>query len=155
MFVLGFALLQVAILVLSVQGRLDWLMNANAVVTAAIVGLLDIPVTLQGTQLVMTNHILQIDLECTGITIAALYAALIVAYPLSIRTRLLALAVGLPVLAIVNVVRLVGVALASEYLSPDLFFFAHDYLFRVVMILAVVALWVAWLQVARTHASHA
>ncbi|MDY0088322.1 MAG: exosortase/archaeosortase family protein [Coriobacteriia bacterium] len=79
--------------------------------------------------------------------------AVIVAYPLSVKTRGLALVVGIPVIAVANMVRLVGGALASQYLSSSMFDFLHDYLFKVAMILVVVVLWAVWLQMARVHAS--
>ncbi len=78
-----------------------------------------------------------------------------IAYPLSVRTRLLALAVGLPVIAVANMLRLLGVAVASEHLNAATFAFAHDYLFKIAMVLVVVALWVSWLEAARGHASKA
>jgi len=152
-FVLAFAVLQGAIMLLVTAGRLYWLLEVTASVLSRLIGAAGISVTLSGIQLVMTNHILQIDLDCTGITIAALYVALIVAYPLSARTRLLAVLAGLPAIAIANMLRLFGVALASEYLGAAAFTFAHDYLFKVVMMLVVVGLWAVWLQIARTHAT--
>jgi len=152
-FVLVFALSQWLVVVLEGAGRFDWLMNGTAALLATFVEWLGIPVTCTGKLLYITNHTLAIDLDCTGLTIAALYASLIIAYPLSVRTRLIALAVGLPLIAVANMFRLVAVALASEYLDPGVFDFVHDYLFNVFMILVVVALWASSLQIARNHAA--
>jgi exosortase/archaeosortase family protein len=152
-FVVVFGLSQWLTLVLENAGRLQWLMVGTATLLTTIIEWLGIPVTQNGILLYLTNHTLAIDLDCTGLTIAALYVSLIVAYPLSARTRTLAIAVGLPVIVLANLLRLVGVALASQYLNADMFFFAHDYLFKVVMVFVVIGLWAVWLQMARAHAT--
>lgn len=154
-FVLTFAAAQVAIILLFERGHLQWLIDATAAATATLISLAGIPFTRAGDELIMTNHVLKIVLDCTGLSIAALYISLVVAYPLSTRTRTLAVVVGLPVIAVANMARLLGVAFASEYLSPGVFQFVHDYLFMVFMMLVVVGLWAAWLQMARAHATTA
>ena len=65
------------------------------------------------------------------------------------------LAVGLPIIALANLLRLVAAAYASEHLNAATFTFTHDYLFKVGMILVVVALWASWLQMAGGHESKA
>jgi len=131
------------------------LMNGTAQVAAVLVRGVGIPVTVVGNQMALASRILQIDVDCTALAIAAVYVALVVAYPLAVRTKMLALVVGIPVIAVTNLLRLVAVAVASEHLSPALFSFVHDYLFKVVMVLVVVGLWAAWLEIARSHAETA
>jgi exosortase/archaeosortase family protein len=152
-FVVTFAIAQIILAVAFANGYLDWLIEATTVVAGGLITSLGIPAAVAGNQITMTNHVLEIVPDCTGISLAALYASLVIAYPLSWATRLTALAVGLPVIAAANMLRLLAVALASEHLSGEVFDFAHDYLFMGVMVLVVVALWAAWLQVARTRAT--
>jgi exosortase/archaeosortase family protein len=154
-FVAVFGVLQGFIRIAEAAGFLDPLMPATAAAAAALVRLAGIPVSLVGRELFLSTRTLLIDLDCTALTIAALYTALVVAYPLSVRTRLLALAIGLPTILLANLIRLLGVAVASEHLSPWMFAFAHDYLFKVAMMLVVVGLWATWLQIARGHATNA
>jgi len=152
-FVLIFAVSQTFLALLFARGHLDWLIKATTVLAGNAIAFVGIPATVSGNQITLSNHVLEIVPDCTGISLAALYASLVVAYPLSWRTRLVALAVGMPVIAVANLLRLLAVALASEYLSAQAFDFAHDYLFMGTMVLLVVALWVAWLQMAKTRAS--
>lgn len=152
-FAVVFLLLLGLSLALEFRGYMDWLMEGNAAILKTIVSWLGIPATRVGRDVYLQNHTLSVAYDCTAITIMALYTAVIVAYPLSAKTRGLALAVGIPVIAVANIVRLVGGALASQYLSSSMFDFLHDYLFKVAMILVVVVLWAVWLQMARTHAS--
>ena len=152
-FLLTFAAAQVTLALLFENGYLDGLIDVTTIVAGRLIALAGIPATVSGNEITMSNHVLKIVPDCTGVSLAALYASLIVAYPLSARTRLSAIAIGLPVIAVANMLRLLAVAVASEYLSSDVFQFAHDYLFMGVMILVVVGLWIAWLQVARNHAA--
>jgi exosortase/archaeosortase family protein len=151
-FILVFLVFESVIWAAAVTGRLDWLMAWNTQAAAVLIKAVGIPLTVAGNQIVLASRILRIDLDCTALPIAALYSALVIVYPLPIRSRLLALAVGLPVIAVANLLRLLGVAVASESMSPSVFIFAHEYLFKIVMVLVVVALWVGWLQMAQGNA---
>lgn len=154
-FVLVFTVFESAIWAVESAGGLLALMDLTTRAAGLLIGWVGIHATLSGNQIFLATRVLEIDVDCTAISIAALYAALVIAYPLSIRTRLLALAVGVPVIAVVNLLRLVAVAVASEHLNPVAFSFAHDYLFKVAMVLVVVALWASWLQIARDNAKTA
>lgn len=151
-FILVFTVFQASIVLAETTGRMGWLMDSTAKAAGLLIDAVGIPATVLGNRILLATSTLQIDIDCTGIAIAALYSALVIAYPLAARTRLLALAVGIPVIAIVNLLRLLGVAVAVEHLSPTAFGFVHDYLFKVAMMLVVVGLWAAWLQIARGHA---
>ena len=104
-----------------------------------------------GPMIFLSSRTLSIDLACTAIHIAALYSALVLAYPVSVRTRLLGVAVGVPIILAANVARLVAGAHLAHAM-PGAFDFVHDYLFQVGMILLTVGLWLGWLAYARHHA---
>jgi exosortase/archaeosortase family protein len=151
-FVLLFSVFAFAVLFAGASGYLGWLMTWTTRAAGFLIVSFGIPATILGNQIHLATRTLQIDIDCTAILIVALYASLVIAYPLSIRTRLLALLVGIPVIAVVNLLRLLGVAVAVEHLGPAAFAFVHDFLFKVGMVLVVVGLWAGWLQMARGHA---
>lgn len=105
-----------------------------------------------GNLIVLSTRSLSIDPQCTAVTLLAVYAALVLAYPLRWRDRLIALAVGAIVLQLANVGRLVGVAWASELLADKRFYIVHDYLFEFGMVFLVLLMWVVWLSIARRTA---
>ena len=152
----------VFVLVFAVFESIIWAMVANQSIVplmlwtteaaAFLIRAVGIPATVSVNQIMIPSRVLEIDLDCTAISVVALYSALVIAYPRPIRSRLLALAVGIPVILAANLVRLVAVAVASEHLSQQMFYFAHDYLFKVAMVLVVVALWAWWLQMGRGDA---
>jgi exosortase/archaeosortase family protein len=154
-FVVVFAAIEAVIWGAVATGSLYPLMETTSKVTAVLIAWIGIPVSRDGIQLLLSTRILSIDVDCTAIQLIALYTALLIAYPVSNRMRLLGLAVGVPAILLANLVRLLGVALASEHLSPSVFAFVHDFLFKVVMVLVLVGLWGWWVQMARRNATEA
>ena len=104
-----------------------------------------------GTLIRVPGRTLSIDLACTAIFIVALYVALIAAYPVSKRARLVGIAIGVPVIIAFNVARVVGAAEVAQF-APSAFGFVHDYVFEVAMMLLTVGLWAGWLSYARADA---
>jgi exosortase/archaeosortase family protein len=154
-FLLVFTAFEIGIWVANARGGLDSLMELTARIAGQLTVFIGIPATVVGNSILLSSHTLRIDPDCTAIAIVALYSALVIAYPLAARTRALALVVGIPVILFANLLRLLAVAVASQYLGQAAFAFAHDYLFKVVMVFVVVALWAMWLQIARGHAKAA
>lgn len=148
-----FALLQAGTWLAAYKGWLDPLSEATARVTGACAEMARVGAKVDGNLVILSNRILRIDLDCTGISLAAVYLALVVAYPLSARRKLAAIAIGLPVLFVANMARLVAVAALSGPLDERTFMFVHDYLFKVAMIAVVVAMWGVYLSSARRHAT--
>lgn len=152
-FFVVFAALQAGAWLLAHNGALDPLLDATADLAGACSRATGVQAGVTGNEIVLANRILRIDLDCTGISLAAVYVALVVAYPLSLRRKLVAIFAGLPVLFVANLARLVAVAQLSGLLDDRTFLFVHDYLFKVVMIAVVVALWGVYLSSARRHAT--
>lgn len=143
--------LAIAAAILLAAPRTDWFQLATARMAAVLIAAAGIPVRLEGTLLYLRNRTLAVDLACTGALMIALFAALVLAYPLPRKTRLAGLVGGVAALLAVNQARILGAAyVAAAY--PRGFGFFHDYLFNVGMVVATVALWIGWLEWARRHA---
>ena len=117
---------------------------------AALIGATGVPATLSGITIEIPNRVLGIGWDCTAIYIVAMFAALLLAYPIKWSMRLLGVLIGTIVILIANLLRLVLVAHISVW-APSIFGFAHDVLFQVGMVLVAAAMWVAWLSFARRH----
>jgi exosortase/archaeosortase family protein len=153
LFAVLFGLFEAAIWGMFFLGQLNPLMTGTASLSAVLIGLVHIPASLSGIDITLPSRVLEIDVDCTAIQLAALYAALVIAYPVPPKTRLLGLIVGLPAIFVANLGRLLAVAVVSEHLNEAMFSFAHDFLFKVVMMLLIIGLWGWWLQTARQRAS--
>ncbi len=96
-----------------------------------------------GVNIVLRGLIIEINHECTGVFVAMLFAAFVLAYPASWRARAGALAVGLPGLLVVNVVRLGTLARIAEA-YPQTFAYFHEYVWQGVLMVVVLVGSVAW-----------
>jgi archaeosortase B (VPXXXP-CTERM-specific) len=83
--------------------------------------------------------------ECTAYTAMALFLSVVVAYPSSIKKKLIGLAIGIPLILAFNMFRLVVMALIQVY-RPEYFEVAHLYFWQVALIIFVVAIVVLWIQ---------
>lgn len=92
----------------------------------------------------------EIYYRCTGILPAACLTVSILAYPGYLRHKLAGLAVGIPLLIGLNLVRLTHLFLVGVG-KPELFGLAHRVLWEGAMILAVLGFWLAWKKWSHAH----
>ncbi len=88
---------------------------------------------------------IDISYKCTGILLMAFFAAGIFAYPCPSLKKLSGLIVGIPLIFVINLVRLVGLFLIGTFAVP-LFDFSHKVLAEILMILATFLIWWFWLK---------
>lgn len=150
-FAVYFGGLVSAIMLANAAGWFKSTLIGTAVVSAKLMTWVGISAVRSGNQIYLHSRTLSIDLPCTAIFIIALYVSLVVAYPVSVRHRLLGVAIGVPLIVVFNFVRLLAVAVVAESL-PSAFAFFHDYLFQVGMVLVTVVVWAAWLSFVRRDA---
>lgn len=106
----------------------------------------------EGSSILLPSRTLVVDPQCTAVDVLIVYVAIVLAYPIAWRKRLLALVTGAAVLQTANLIRLVGVAWASEALSDRAFYLVHDYLFEFGMVFVMLLMWAASLSYARRTA---
>jgi exosortase H (IPTLxxWG-CTERM-specific) len=149
--VLGFALFATLIsaLLLGLYLALPrTLLDPFEVFTArAVAGLLQgigIAVTCNGNVISSAAYSIRVIDECLGIEILLLSAAFVMVFPAPWRKKLLALAVGFPILLMVNALRMVMLFLISTF-NRTWFDYAHIYLGQFMMLFVVVFLFLIWL----------
>ena len=84
-----------------------------------------------------------IDEGCTPLLIMAVYSAAVFAYPSSRRSRLLGVAAGLPVLLVVNLLRLVSLGWVGLHVRAS-FDAIHMFWWQVFFVAGTGLLWFAW-----------
>jgi exosortase/archaeosortase family protein len=89
------------------------------------------------------GFVYDIHYRCTGFLPIAFLCVSILVYPGGLRTKTAGLAVGVPLLVLLNLIRLVHLFYIGIY-NPAIFDFAHSVLWQGLMILAVFGLWIAW-----------
>jgi exosortase/archaeosortase family protein len=81
---------------------------------------------------------------CDGVEAASLYLAGVLAFPTTWKARLIGLAVGVPLIQVINLGRLVGLYYAGIYM-PSAAETMHVYVAQTVVILFSTAILVFWL----------
>jgi exosortase/archaeosortase family protein len=152
-FLVCFAVFFAAIVWLSARTQaVADLQTATAFTATWLMSLTGVAATRVGTIIEVPGRQLAIGADCTGLTIAALLASLVLAYPVRLLTRGIGVLAGVVAIALANLVRLVAIAHMSG--APDwLFYGAHDFLFQVGMVAVAIGVWAYWLTFARARES--
>jgi archaeosortase B (VPXXXP-CTERM-specific) len=88
---------------------------------------------------------LEIIDECTAVFSSIVYCACILAYPTTIRKKGIGVALGIPALYAINILRLVILAQVGQT-RPALFEFVHVYLWQASFIIFIVVIFLLWLK---------
>ena len=80
---------------------------------------------------------------CNGITLMFLFAIFIISYPGNLKNKLWYLPLGIILVYILNLIRIVGLALIAFY-YPDYLNFNHTYTFTFIAYSFVFGLWMLW-----------
>jgi archaeosortase B (VPXXXP-CTERM-specific) len=86
--------------------------------------------------------------RCTGILPVAFLAVATLAYPATLSRKAVGLALGVPILISLNLMRLVHLYCVGVN-SPTTFDFVHDHIWKWLLILATFGIWFGWMSWAK------
>ncbi|HHZ65226.1 MAG TPA: exosortase family protein XrtF [Flavobacteriales bacterium] len=89
------------------------------------------------------THGVFISDNCSGISLMALFTGFILAYPGTVKYKLLLIPFGILTIHIINILRIVGLCIMAKH-TPSLFELNHHYTFTVVVYTYIFLLWVLW-----------
>lgn len=107
--------------------------------------LLGVKAIVQGEDVLLGSFALRIVEECTAVFASLIYVSCVLAYPASLKAKLLGIGFGIPVIQVINLVRLVVLSLTGLY-YPGVFEFVHTYIWQSIFIMFVIAVWLVWLE---------
>lgn len=85
--------------------------------------------------------------ECGAIEVMAIFFAAVIAFPTRWWKRLVGIAAGIPIMYLVNILRLSCLAVIGALDRTGKWFnFSHHYAWQAVYIIFVVAVWLAWVE---------
>jgi archaeosortase B (VPXXXP-CTERM-specific) len=137
-------------LALPVWKETDPLREYTTRVVSFLLGQLNIANAVQGNSIILRNESWIVTQECTAINVAILFVSFVLAYASSVRAKLLALVVGIPILFAANLSRLVTLGLLTEHFPSKAHFF-HDFVWQAVFLFFVVAMWLIWIKLVVTR----
>ncbi len=116
-------------------------------ITASLLGFLlqlfGFDVMVSGIYVTVDNLTLKIIDECTAMFGSIVYISCILAYPSDIQKKITGIALGIPSLYIINMIRLVVLAFVG-LAYPDIFEYVHTYLWQTIFIIFVIVIWLIW-----------
>jgi exosortase/archaeosortase family protein len=102
------------------------------------------PVSLDGVTVRVPNFAVLIRNNCNAAYEMGMYAAATLAYPASASRRTTGILSAFVALYIVNLIRVLSL-LYTGYLFPGFFEAAHVYVWQVLFLIVVAALWLSWI----------
>jgi exosortase H (IPTLxxWG-CTERM-specific) len=127
------------------NSQITWLMVATTDITGFLLKASGLSVQTQGDILSLPNFSVEIIGECTGLYEMLIFLAAIIAYPSSWRKKLIGAGLGIPLLYLINIIRMIFISLVGNW-SPRTFEFMHLYFWQVAMILIILSVWVLWIE---------
>ncbi len=125
--------------------QLTWLMAVTAKVTGFSLKLLGMSVIVSGRVVSLNNFSMEVVGECTGLYEMLIFLAAMIAYPANYRKKLIGAGLGIPLLYVINIIRMIFIAIVGNW-SPQTFDFMHLYFWQVAMILIIVSVWILWIE---------
>jgi exosortase H (IPTLxxWG-CTERM-specific) len=116
-------------------------------VCAGLLKLFDGRVTATGNILAITGTGAAVSVEngCNAVEVCLLLSAAIIAWPASIRARVVGVLIGIAAIQTVNLARIISLLYLSFY-SPPLFEFFHLYVWETMIMLEAVLLFFLWMR---------
>jgi len=121
------------------------LQSATAGVVATVFGLFSDRIHLAGDVVTYDGFAVRIVSECFGLFEMAIFGAAVLAFDASWRKRGLGLALGLPAIYGLNLLRIAMLLVVGRHI-PGLFEFAHIYFWQATLILVITLLWLLWVR---------
>ena len=117
--------------------------SAIAYSAAFVLGILSVPVSLDGAVINAGGFLAVIADECTAIEVILVFSAGVLVSPVALKARGWALLLGIPSLCALNLVRVVSLLLAG-IAFPQHFDTLHQDLWQPAMAVAALLMWLLW-----------
>ncbi len=119
------------------------MIDLAAATTHGILDLIGIAVTRNGAFLTVGMFTAEVVIGCTGLYVFLILLAAVLAFPASVRAKVVGLGCGAALLFVLNQVRMVTLMLVGDA-YPSLFDEAHHYVWQGVTIVVTAVFWYLW-----------
>lgn len=145
-FLLKLSLLSILLFSIIWWGGLVFLREFTAAKISSFFNGLNFSVVQKGTSLFLGEASFSITKDCTGWKGLIFFFALVVSVKARLKEKLKALAINLPVVYSVNLLRIIGIIFLTYRYGPQTYHYLHDFLWQVVILFNVLILWTMWLR---------
>jgi exosortase H (IPTLxxWG-CTERM-specific) len=116
---------------------------AIARASGAVLGLLGEDITVTGCDLRSPRFAVTIYNGCNGLIASLVFSAAVIAFPTSWRAKVVGVLAGMLAIQLLNLIRIVSLYFIGAFL-PEYFNEAHIVIWQSLVIIAAVAMWIAW-----------
>lgn len=127
------------------QDRFVFLSTMTASALSVLMSLFGVESFASGQSVYMDSFSVRVIDECTGLYELLVYAGCVLAYPTTMRKKLLGVFLGIPAMLTINMFRLVFLSFIG-LMYPSLFSYVHYYLWQVTFIFLIVLLLLLWIE---------
>jgi archaeosortase B (VPXXXP-CTERM-specific) len=127
-----------------VHGYLHFLVVLITKTTTLLIHLSGLEARTAGNIIYLTNSVWQVSMECTAMMPMLVFTSFLLAYPASVKARIIGFFTGIPLIFSANEARLLMMAVLDR-LKPAYSTYFHDYLWQVVFIIMVLFMWIVWI----------
>jgi exosortase/archaeosortase family protein len=121
------------------------LRDGTASIVSAMLNAIGVTNTVESNNIFLRYDKWVVTSECTAINAVFLFASFVLAYPSSMKAKLLALVPGIPFIFVANIARLVVLGWITDH-WPRYAQIIHDYVWESIFLFMIVALWLIWLK---------
>ncbi len=100
-------------------------------------------VTIEGDTISYDSTLFTVRTDCTGVDFVGLFIAGMLAFPSPWRDKVRGLLIGVPVLTLLNLIRMVTLIYVGGH-WPEALHYGHIYVWPVVVLAAALGLWLHW-----------
>lgn len=138
----------------ALDGVIRGYLRAYAAAAGVVLDLIGFDAEIAGTTIFLGGKAVDVVRGCDAMEPIALYVAAVIAMRAEWRSKLVGLLVGLPVLAFINLLRIVALSIVSVKFA-DQFETAHLTVGQTVFVVCTLCLWFAWVLWARRREARA
>jgi len=118
---------------------------ALAGIASVALELLGIPVSLDGAIIGASGFLAIIAQQCTAIELLLVFSAAVLVCPVSLKTRAVALLLGIPALCVLNLIRVISLVLIGIGF-PQHLDLAHLVIWQTAMVVVAFTMWLLWMR---------
>ena len=119
-------------------------MRATTKILYTFLNLIGIKSTVSTYQLIFSNFSIEVVRQCTGIFEVIAISSCILAFPTTIKKKIIGIGLAIPTIYFFNMGRLVFLSLLGIYYS-SIFGMVHDYILQLTFLFLVILYWMTWI----------
>jgi archaeosortase B (VPXXXP-CTERM-specific) len=144
MFCFTVSMLNLLTLFACQKGYLSFIERLTARTSTEVIQFFGLPAVRSNTVIQLKNTMWVVNAECTAVFIMIIFCCLIAFYQTSLKSKIIGILVGLPIIFAANIIRLLLMAFIDENRPAYLSYF-RDYMWQTAFIIMSVFIWRVWI----------